>query len=89
MFEDALIAWDEEDDPRGNVRHIDDNGISMEEFETILIDDNSRRGRSRSSGRHTAWGLLPDGREITIVYEVELIDRRLVIRPVTAYEVED
>jgi hypothetical protein len=89
MFEDALIAWDDEDDPRGNVRHIDDNGISMEEFEAILIDENSRRGRSRSSGRVTAWGTLPDGREITIVYEVELIDRRLVIRPVTAYEVED
>jgi uncharacterized DUF497 family protein len=88
MFEDALIAWDDEDDPRGNVRHIDDNGISMEEFEAILIDDNSRRGRSRSSGRHTAWGMLPDGREITIVYEVELTDRRPVIRPVTAYEVE-
>jgi hypothetical protein len=89
MFEDALIAWDDEDDPRGNVRHIDANGISMEEFEAILIDENSRRGRSRSSGRHTAWGTLPDGREITIVYEVELVDRRLVIRPVTAYEVGD
>ena len=42
MFEDALIAWDDEDDPRGNVRHIDDNGISMEDFEAVLIVDNSR-----------------------------------------------
>ena len=88
MYEDAVIAWDDEDDTQGNVRHIDDNGISMDEFETILIDDNSLRGRSRSSGRHTAWGVLPDGREITIVYELELINRRIVIRPVTAYEVE-
>jgi hypothetical protein len=60
----------------------------MEEFESILIDNNSRRGRSRSSGRHTAWASLPAGREITIVYEIESIDP-LVIRPVTAYEVED
>ena len=88
MFEDALIAWDDEDDPRGNVRHIGDNGISMEDFEAILIDDDSRRGRSRSSGRHTAWGVLPDGREITIVYEIESVSRRPVIRPVTAYEAE-
>jgi DNA-binding Xre family transcriptional regulator len=88
MFEDALIAWNDENDPRGNVRHIDDNGISMEEFEAILIDENSRHGRTRSSGRQTAWGTLPDGREITILYEVELVDRRMVIRRITAYEVE-
>ena len=61
----------------------------MEEFESILIDNGSRRGRSRSNGRHTAWGSLPDGHEITIVYEIESIDRRLVIRPVTAYGFED
>jgi hypothetical protein len=30
-----------------------------------------------------------DGREITIVYEVESSNRQVVIRPVTAYEVED
>jgi uncharacterized DUF497 family protein len=89
MFEDALIAWDDDDDPRGNVQHIEHNGVSMDEFEAILIDENSKRGRSRSTGRHTAWGTLPDGREITIVYEVESSNRQLIIRPVTAYEVED
>jgi hypothetical protein len=60
----------------------------MEEFESILIDNGSRRGRSRSNGRHTAWGSLPDGHEITIVYEIESTVP-LSIRPVTAYEVED
>jgi hypothetical protein len=30
-----------------------------------------------------------DGREITIVYEVESSNRQLIIRAVTAYEVED
>jgi hypothetical protein len=89
MFEDAVIAWDDEDDPRGNVRHIEHNGVSADEFEAILIDDNSPRGRSRSTGRQMAWGALPDGREITIVYEVESINRQLIVRPVTAYEVED
>jgi hypothetical protein len=88
MFEDALIAWDDAVDPDGNVQHIEHNGISMEEFEWILIDNDSRRGRSRSSGRQTAWGCLPDGREVTIVYEIETL-RPLTIRPVTAFEVED
>jgi hypothetical protein len=88
MFEDALIAWDDEDDPNGNVQHIERNDISTEEFESILTNNSSRRGRSRSSGRQTAWGDLPDGREIVIVYEIESINP-LVIRPVTAYEPED
>jgi hypothetical protein len=88
MFEDALIASDDEDDPNGNVQHIERNDISTEEFESILTNNSSRRGRSRSSGRQTAWGDLPDGREIVIVYEIESINP-LVIRPVTAYEPED
>ncbi len=88
MFEDALIAWDDEDDPSGNVQHLAQNGVSMEEFELILTDYDSRRGRSRSSGRNTAWGGLPDGREIVIVYDIESTNP-LVIRPVTAYEHED
>jgi hypothetical protein len=88
MFEDALIAWDDEDDPRGNVQHIAHNGISMEDFESILTGPRSRRGRSRSTGRRTTWGGLPDGREIVIVYEIESTDP-LIIRPITAYEPED
>jgi hypothetical protein len=88
MFEDALIAWDDDDDPNGNVQHIHQNGISTEDFESILTSHRSRRGHSRSSGRQTAWGELPDGREIVTVYEIESINP-LVIRPVTAYEPED
>jgi hypothetical protein len=57
----------------------------MEEFEFILTSPRSRRGRSRSSGRRTAWGKLPDDREIVIVCEIEST-RPLAIRPVTAYE---
>jgi hypothetical protein len=85
MYEDALIAWDDPDDPDGNVHHIGDNGLSMEDFEFILTNPRSRRGRSRSSGRNTAWGELPDGRDIVIVYEFESLDP-LVIRPITADE---
>jgi uncharacterized DUF497 family protein len=88
MFEDALIAWDEESDPVGNVQHIAQNGITMEEFEFILTDHRSQRGKSRSSGRATAWGILPDGREVVIVFDIESTNP-LAIRPVTAYEPEN
>ncbi|MFI5454607.1 MAG: hypothetical protein ACHRXM_04070 [Isosphaerales bacterium] len=88
MFEDVLIAWDDEDDPHGNVQHINKNGVSTEEFESILTSHRAKRGRSRSSGRPTAWGDLPDGRAIVIVYEIESINP-LLIRPVTAYEPKD
>ncbi len=56
MFEDALISWDDDDDPHGNVQHITDNDVSKEEFEFILTSPHSKRGRSRSSGRQTASG---------------------------------
>jgi hypothetical protein len=87
MFEDALIAWDDENDPLGNVQHIERNGITVEEFEFILTDHRSRRGRSRSSGRVTAWGTLPGGRGVFIVFDIESTEP-LAIRPVTAYETE-
>jgi hypothetical protein len=70
------------------LQHINHNGVSTEEFESILTSHRSRRGRSRSSGRQTAWGYLPSGREIVIVYAIESMNP-LVIRPVTAYEPED
>jgi hypothetical protein len=44
-------------------------------------------GVQRSDGNGT--NSEADGREITIVYEVESSNRQLIIRPVTAYEVED
>jgi uncharacterized DUF497 family protein len=69
----------------GNIQHIAQNGITMEEFEFILTDHRSRRGRSRSSARNTAWGTLPDGRQVIIVFDIESTNL-LAIRPVTAYE---
>jgi hypothetical protein len=44
MFEAALIAWDDEDDPIGNVQHINHNSVSTEEFESILTSHRSSGG---------------------------------------------
>jgi hypothetical protein len=45
---DAIVAWDMEDDPKGNVRHIAEHGTTMEEVEEVLLDENNSVGESRS-----------------------------------------
>jgi len=83
---DAIIAWDMEDDPKGNVQHIADNGITMEEVEEVLLNDRNPVGESRSSGRPITIGDTSSGKRIAVVWEQEA-HNPLVIRPVTAYEV--
>jgi len=55
-----LIAWDDEDDPRGNVQHIATNSLTTEQ----VLHDPANRPTGRFRGdrhgqRHTCglWGL--------------------------------
>ena len=50
MIDFDLIAWDDEDSPRGNVQHIAANGITIEEVEQVLHDPANRPTVSRSTG---------------------------------------
>jgi uncharacterized DUF497 family protein len=78
------IFWDLDQDPTGNVQHIAENDLTKEDVEAVLVNPTAE-GKSRSSGRASAWGYTPDGRYIMVVYEIE----GDIIRPVTAYEVEE
>jgi hypothetical protein len=82
---DALVAWDDEDDLRGNLRHIADHGLSPDEVESVLLADDAAEGTSQSSGRPLVSGFTFTGRWIVVVYEVAATDP-IVLRPVTAYE---
>jgi hypothetical protein len=82
-----FIDWDDEDDPRGNVRHIDANGITVVEFEEVL-NDPATPTRSRSSGRPAKVGWTSTGKHIIVVYEVEDDGGFVIARPVTAYAIE-
>jgi uncharacterized DUF497 family protein len=84
---DAIVAWDMEDDPEGNVKHIAEHGITMEEVEEVLLIESNAVGESRSSGRPITFGETATGRRIAVIWE-EALDNPLIIRPVTAYEVE-
>jgi uncharacterized DUF497 family protein len=76
------IIWD--DGPGGNVEHILEHGITIDEVEEVLFNPTGR-DLSRSSGLPIAFGFTPDGRYILVVYEK--VDD-FTIFPVTAYEVE-
>lgn len=86
MIDFDLIAWDDEDDPRGNVRHIADNGLTIEDVEHVLHDRASQPTVSRTTGRPAGKGTTATGKEIVVVYEILETRPVIVIRPVTAYE---
>lgn len=79
------FIWDLDDDPNGNVRHLADHGLSVDDvihaFETAFDFD-----ISRSSGRPLLHGLaMDDFTEITVIYE-EVNDGLVYV--VTAFERE-
>lgn len=75
-----FFVWDEE-----NTGHLDEHGVSPEEFEAI-VSDPDQEDTSRSSGRPMAFGFTPDGRYLACVFE--RIDDATVY-PITAFEIED
>jgi len=81
----SSILWDAEDDPDGNVQHIAEHGLDVEDVEWVLGAPECE-GTSKSSGMPTAWGYAPEGTYIIVVYQK--IDEDM-IRVVTAYEVPE
>ena len=79
------ILWDDLDDPDGNVEHLADHDITIEDVEHVLTNPEDE-GTSRSTGLPVAWGYVPDGRYVIVVYE-KLAEE--AVRVITAYEVPE
>ena len=79
------IIWDVADDADGNVQHIAEHGITVEEVEEVLLDRDSEDTISRSSGRPITFGYTAGGRYLAVVWE-HIDDDPLTIYPVTAYD---
>ena len=77
------IIWN--DEPDGNVEHIEEHGLGVHDVEYVLANPEGKEV-SRSSGLPCVFGTTPDGRFIIVVYE--LIDED-TIYPVTAYDVPE
>ena len=84
----AIVAWDDDDDPDGNVAHIAPHGLTPDEVEDVLLNPTSSRGFSRSSGLPTRFGHTRTGRYVVVIFSEESDDPR-VVRPVTAYDVPE
>ena len=78
---EVIWEWDE---PDGNVAHIAEHGLSVEDVEHAF-ENPIRHETSRSSGRPVVFGYAPDGRRIAVVYEP--IDD-VTLYPITAFVVE-
>ena len=68
----------------GNVDHIEEHGLTVEEVEYVL-ENPHHESISKSSGLPCVFGYTPDGTFIIVVYE----QTEEGIYPVTAYEVDE
>jgi uncharacterized DUF497 family protein len=85
---DVRVIWDMEDDPEGNVQHILEHGIDLDDVEEVLLNRNNEVVPSRSSKNSVVFGYTSAGRYIAVVFEV-IDDEPITIYPVTAYEVPE
>jgi len=79
------ILWDDPGDPGGNIEHIAEHGLTIDDVEEVLCNPASE-GTSLATGRPCSWGYTLEDVYIIVVYE--LIDTD-TIRVVTAYEVPE
>lgn len=79
----SQIIWDST--PGGNVEHIEEHDLTMEDVDQVLQFPDSV-DFSNSSGRPCVFGYTPDGRYVIVIYEE--VDQDTVI-PITAYEVDE
>lgn len=79
------VIWDDDGRPDGNVQHIAEHGLTIQDVEHVL-ENPTEEGTSGSTGRPCCFGYTPGGDFIIVVYEQ--IDSETIC-PVTAYEVPE
>jgi uncharacterized DUF497 family protein len=88
MFID-VIDWDDADDPGGNVQHIAEHDVTVDEVEEILSDHQGMPDESESSGKKIVFGWTSTGKHLAVVFSVEDDPELIIVRPVTAYPVPE
>jgi uncharacterized DUF497 family protein len=84
MIDFGFMEWDD-----ANIGHISDNGLTTEEVEDVLYSPDARPFRSRSTGRPAVIGVTSTGKTIIVIYDRDKEGGHWIIRPATAYEIED
>lgn len=80
------VVWDLEDDPRGNVQHIAENGLTPEEVEEVLFTAEEVT-HSLTTGAPLVFGITASGKYIAVVFEI-VEEVPLAVWPITAFEVD-
>lgn len=80
----AQVLRDLDDDPDGNIQHIAEHGITIEEVEDVLYGTD-QVSAGHSSGRPISFGETRTGKHIAVVFDV-VDEDPLAVSPVTAYE---
>jgi len=77
--------WDLAEDPEGNVQHIAEHGIAVQEAEEVVRDHYVAAIASQSSGRPIVFGWTSTGKYLAVTFEV--VDEELPqVYVVTAFE---
>ena len=79
------ILWDDDDQSDGNVMHIAEHGLTIEDVEHVL-ENPTRETVSRSTGCPCCFGYTQNGEFIIVVYDH--VDDETVY-PITAYEIPE
>jgi uncharacterized DUF497 family protein len=82
------VEWDDPGDLRGNLEHIAAAGLTPEEVEDVLYAPDPDADTSDGTGRPVVFGTTSTGKYIIVVYDRTEENNVVVIRPVTAYEVD-
>lgn len=84
---EAHVIWDLPEEPDGNVQHIAEHGLTIEDVESVLFDTTSVTTTSRSSGAMITFGYTSSGEYVAVVWQ-HVDDNPLTLRPITAYRTE-
>jgi hypothetical protein len=79
------VIWDDDDDVDGNVQHIAEHGLTIEDVELVL-ENPTQEGAGAQTGRPCCFGYTPGGDFIIVIFDQIDAD---TIYPVTAYEVPE
>lgn len=77
--------WDADDDPRGNLQHVAQHGLSKEDVE-FVIESAEVVFASRRSGLTCVFGHTPSDIYIIVIFED--VDMEFIY-PITSYEVPE
>ena len=78
------IIWDLEDDPDGNVQHLAEHDVTIEEAEEVLLNPGNIKTTSRTTGNPMTFGWTSTRKHLAVVWQ-HVQDDPLTVYPLTAY----